>query len=105
MKGKGTICIAGKNSIAVAGLYFIYEQFREHYNIVVLPDVKDSGIDKWQPSLKKHAALLGLNLVSLSDVYEVEDLCFISLEYFELIKPEKFKDARLYNIHFSLLPA
>ena len=105
MKGKGTICIAGKNSIAVAGLYFIYEQFREHYNIVVLPDDKDSGLDEWQPSLKKHATLLGLNLVSLSDVYEVEDLCFISLEYFKLIKPEKFKDARLYNIHFSLLPA
>lgn len=105
MKGKGTICIAGKNSIAVAGLYFIYEQFRENYNIVVLPDDKDSGLDEWQPSLKKHATLLGLNLVSLSDVYEVEDLCFISLEYFKLIKPEKFKDARLYNIHFSLLPA
>ena len=105
MSNKGTICVAGKNSIAVAGLSYIYEKFHKKYNILVLPDDKDDGMDKWQPSLKKYAISLGLKVVSLSDVYEINNLCFISLEYFKLINPEKFKKARLYNIHFSLLPA
>ena len=105
MSNKGTICIAGKNSIAVAGLSYIYEKFHKKYNILVLPDDKDNGLDKWQPSLKKHAISLGLKIVSLSETYEISNLCFISLEYFKLINPKKFKKARLYNIHFSLLPA
>lgn len=105
MSNKGTICIAGKNSIAVAGLSYIYEKFHKRYNILVLPDDKDNGLDKWQPSLKKHAISLGLKIVSLSETYEISNLCFISLEYFKLINPKKFKKARLYNIHFSLLPA
>lgn len=34
-----------------------------------------------------------------------DDLIFISLEFDKIVNPDLFKDARLYNIHFSLLPS
>ena len=53
--GKKYICIAGKNSIAIAGLSYILENYSETAIIYALCDKNDVGVDSWQPSYKKFA--------------------------------------------------
>jgi len=98
------ICIAGKNSIAIAGLSYILRNYNDH-SISVLVDENDDGNDNWQPSFLKYAKENNISILELEDIYELENLCFISLEYFKLIDPKKFISDQLFNIHFSLLPA
>jgi len=102
---KKCICIAGKNSIAVAGLSYVLENYSETAIIYALCDINDVGIDSWQPSYKKFATDRGVNVVELEALYQIKNLTFISLEYFRLVDPNKFKTRNLFNIHFSLLPA
>ena len=99
------ICIAGKNSIALAGLSYVLENYAKDHEIFALGDKKDTFIDKWQPSYLKFAKSKGIKIVELEDLYTINDLCFISLEYFKLIDPGKFSTENFFNIHFSLLPA
>ena len=98
-----TICIAGKNSIAVNGLMYIKDHYSAH-RIVFLPNPSDTGIDGWQPSFKKFARDNNIEEVTIDQLYEEHKLCFISLEYSEIIAPSRFKSKQLFNIHFSLLP-
>lgn len=102
---KKCICIAGKNSIAVAGLNYVLDNYSETADIYALCDKNDGGMDSWQPSYKKFALDKGIEVLELEDLYLIEDLIFISLEYFRLVDPNKFKTRNLFNIHFSLLPA
>ena len=101
--GKKFICIAGKNSVAVAGLNFILNKYKNKYNILALCDDNDNGIDYQQPSFKKFAESKKIKIVDLKDLYNIKNLCFISLEYFKLIKTKKFKTNNIFNIHFSIL--
>ena len=98
-----TICIAGKNDIAVRALYFLYDHY-PHYRYCVVPNQTDDGVNRWQPSLKFHAGKLGVEVVTLPDLYPQKDLIFLSLEFDSIIKPERFQSNRLHNIHFSALP-
>lgn len=99
------ICIAGKNDIAVFALQMLLKKGIESANIVACINKTDDGQHGWQPSYKKFCERLGIKIVSLDELYEVNDLLFISLEYDRLIKPERFATKRLFNIHFSNLPA
>ena len=103
MKNTRTICIAGKNEIAIYGVKKIIKNYPET-KIVCLCNKSDSGFDGWQPSLKKFAALNNLNEVSLTECQNIDDLIFISLEYDTIIKPKLFIAKSLFNIHFSKLP-
>lgn len=98
-----TICIAGKNNIAIAVTKHLINNIGKE-NLVVLTNKTDDGSNKFQKSFLQFALKEGLNRASLKDLYSVEDLVFISLEYDQIIKPQLFKNARFYNIHFSLLP-
>ncbi|NVZ50063.1 ankyrin repeat domain-containing protein [Pseudomonas sp. B6002] len=98
-----TICIAGKNNIAVEGLRYFVENHPD-LNVVFIPNETDNGVDGWQLSFRKYALSENVQQVNLCDLYDVEDLLFISLEFAEIIKPEKFRSSELYNMHFSLLP-
>ena len=98
-----TIAIAGKNNIAVNALEFLIKKYPEH-KIVVTCNPNENGENDWQKSLRYFAKLHGIEEVSLTSLYEIEDLLFLSLEYANIVKPELFKSKRLYNIHFSLLP-
>ena len=98
-----TICIAGKNEIAVHGLNEATKMFPKN-KIIALCDLNDEGFDTWQPSYKKFANFMGIDIVKLEDCYKIQDLVFISLEYHRLIKPKQFSTKELYNIHFSKLP-
>jgi methionyl-tRNA formyltransferase len=99
------ICIAGKNAIAVNALKFLLDECGvSPDDLFVCPNKTDNGEDHWQPSLKKFATEHHVKVVSLEELYEFSDLYFFSLEFDRIIKPNKFKSQRLYNIHFSLLP-
>lgn len=98
-----TICIAGKNDIAVDILLYCLNFYYEH-RIVCITNRNEIGVNTWQKSLKWFAEKNNVEIVSLQDVYDIEDLLFLSLEFDRIIKPEKFKSTSLYNIHFSMLP-
>lgn len=94
------LCIAGKNLAALQVLAGV----PRHFDVVSLPNPADTGEDDWQPSFRRVAEKLGVPIVSLDDLYGEEDLCFLSLEYSEIIRPQRFTTDRLFNVHFSLLP-
>jgi len=98
------ICIAGKNEIAVHGLEICITILGRE-NVLICPNVGDDGVSRWQPSLVRFAKEWGVKIVELNDLYEIDDLIFFSLEFDKIICPNKFKKAKLFNIHFSKLPA
>lgn len=98
------VCIAGKNQIAVNALLYMVEAGWKD-RLVVCPNRTDDGVSRWQPSLVRFAQEIGIEVVTLDTVQDIEDLIFFSLEFDRLVKPSAFKSCRLYNIHFSALPA
>lgn len=97
------ICIGGKNNIAVDVCKYIQEYYSD-IEIFAIPTKGDDGVDGFQRSFKKYAEENGVDIVSLKDVYEWEDLIFLSTEFDRIIRPDRFKSKELFNIHFSKLP-
>ena len=99
------ICIAGKNNIAVNAVdYLIHTKKFPKDDLIIIVNQNDTGVDSWQKSLKKYALDNNLSVSPLEQVYDIEDLVFISLEFDKIIKTEKFKTKKFFNIHFSNLP-
>jgi methionyl-tRNA formyltransferase len=98
-----TICIAGKHDIAVAALQAILQRF-DPSGVLVVPNRDDSGEDRWQRSLRKAAADSGVRTARLEDAYDLATGMFLSLECDRLVRPERFRTHRVFNLHFSLLP-
>lgn len=98
-----TICIAGKNNIAVDVMLYCLSNYKDS-RILCITDRNETGINSWQKSLEWFAKKNGVDVVGLNDVYDIDDLIFLSTEFDRIVKPEKFKSESLYNIHFSLLP-
>ena len=98
------ICLAGKNRIAVDALLYLIERGWKD-RVVVCPNRSDSGVSTWQPSLIRFAREFGVEVVTLDQAQKISDLVFISLEFDTIVRPTEFKTNRLYNIHFSALPA
>lgn len=94
------LCIAGKNWIAVEAALRLS---RDH-EVVCLPNPSDTGEDGWQPSFRRAATTAGLPIISQEEAASSPELCFLSLEYSEIIRPALFATGRLFNLHFSLLP-
>ena len=99
------ICIAGKNNIAVDILEYLLANNDRNYDLGIVCNRNETGVNGWQKSLRYFAQKNDIKEYKLSDVYDIENLIFLSLEFDQIVKPELFKDAELYNIHFSLLPA
>ncbi|MFZ4400962.1 MAG: formyltransferase family protein [Bacteroidales bacterium] len=97
------LCIAGKGNIAVDCLQFFLKVL-DKKDIFVILNNNDNFKNTWMKSLGFYANLEGIKIVKLEDVYLIEDLLFLSLEFDKIINPKKFKSSNLYNIHFSLLP-
>tara|TARA_R100001369_G_scaffold29049_2_gene52160 strand:- start:291 stop:1463 length:1173 start_codon:yes stop_codon:yes gene_type:complete len=97
------IVIAGKNDIAVHGLLLALEHF-DLSEIIVIVNKNDRGDDGWQRSLLKIAKDKDIVVKNLNEVYETEIDFFLSLEFDQIVKPEKLKTDKIYNIHFSELP-
>lgn len=101
-----TICIAGKNQIALNATRYLYDNLHiDKKHIKVIINSNDMGFDSWQPSFKKFAIDNKIEIITLEQAYEIQNLIFISLEFDKIIKPNRFKTKKLYNMHFSLLPA
>lgn len=101
-----TIAIAGKNEIACRFVEYLRSDSRySKHQLLVVTNSTDSGRHSWQRSLKLVADQLGVSVVREEELYELNDLVFISLEYDRIIRPERFATRALFNIHFSLLPA
>lgn len=99
------ICIAGKNRIAVDALNFLLDNGVLKSDILACVNKTDNGVHQWQPSFKLICEQNGIKICNISDLYKVENLVFFSLEYDKIIKPSYFISNKLYNIHFSKLPA
>ena len=98
-----TICIAGKNRIALDALEYVRNKVA-NCKIITCVNKTDKGIDSWQPSFKKYCCKNSIDIVELEDCYEIRDLYFFSLEYDRLLIPQRFSTLHLFNIHFSCLP-
>jgi methionyl-tRNA formyltransferase len=97
------VCIAGKNRIAVDSLRFISKNYPSN-EFLTIANRTDQGHDGSQPSFKKAAAQLGIELIELDALAKSHVDLFISLEFDRIIKAEHIEGCRAYNIHFSLLP-
>lgn len=98
-------CIAGKNDIAVNAVEYLINTLKISKNeITVVINANDNGIDSWQKSLKKFALNNNIKTSTLPEIYSIENILFISLEFDKIIKTKLFKSERLFNIHFSNLP-
>lgn len=98
-----TICIAGKNDIAVDVLLYCIEHYSENRIVCVLTQ-NEKGVNLWQKSLKWFCKTYSIEILELQEVYNIEDLLFLSLEFDRIIRIDKFASSELYNIHFSMLP-
>jgi len=98
------VCIAGKNDIAANVLRRLVAHQDVAFELCVVVNSDDCGENTWQESLKFAALDLGIEVWTLEDLYNVDDLLFISVEYDKIIEPSKFNSNWLYNIHFSALP-
>lgn len=99
------ICVAGKNDIAVNILKYLIKNQNRRYELGIVCNKTEIGKDSWQRSLRYCAKENNIREYSLEEVYNIPELIFLSMEFDQIIRPNLFKDARLYNIHFSLLPA
>lgn len=98
------VCIAGKNQIAIDALRFALSKMPQEL-VVACPNDHDDGRSGWQPSLRRYATELGVPIITLEEAANESDLLFISLEVNRIIRPKRFRSRRLFNIHFSKLPA
>ncbi len=100
-----TICIAGKNNIAIDVCKYVVEYYPQA-KVYALINRNEPGEDNWQRSFLKYIkSEQRVELSTMEQMYEIEDLVFMSVEFDRIIRPHLFKTKRLYNIHFSLLPA
>ena len=97
------IIIAGKNEIALHGLSLI-QKIVDKNEIGVIVNKNDDGVDRWQPSLLKAARKLGVNVYTLEEVYGKKIDLFLSLEFDQIVDPEKLSTDKIFNFHFSILP-
>ena len=97
------ICVAGKNNIAVDVLTYIIKHYGKD-QVGIICNKTETGENTFQRSLRRYAQTQGIKEYQLPEIYEIENLVFLSLEFDQIVKPERFSDARLYNLHFSLLP-
>ena len=99
------ICIAGKNDIATECTdWLLANEFVDRNDLILCFNKTDKGIDTFQRSLKKYAGQNDLPEMNLEQLYNINNLIFFSLEFDRIIKPGMFENAKLFNMHFSLLP-
>lgn len=107
-KTPSIVAIGGKNRIGASGLAYAVHVFAARWpntRLVAIPGPDDPVVDGWQPSMRQAAMRLEVPIVELTSLYDVPELVLISLEYSKIVPVARFASPRLYNIHFSALPA
>lgn len=100
-----SFCIAGKNDIAVRCLAHLIGLGINPERLCVVLNKDDAGRSTWQDSLGFHAARAGVAVISLDEVKPIASLWLFSVEFDQILRPEEFASDRLFNLHFSKLPA
>jgi methionyl-tRNA formyltransferase len=98
-------CVAGKNDIAVRCLGHLLELGLEPARLRVVLNKDDTGRSTWQHSLGFHARRAGVKICALDELKPLAKLWFFSVEFDRIIRPQEFATDRLFNVHFSKLPA
>mgnify|MGYP003429246183 CR=1 FL=1 len=99
------ICVAGKSNISIDVCEYILQTYSD-VELYAITNKNDLGINQSQRSFWRYInATTAIKRVELADIYPMEDILFLSLEFDRIVRPELFKSKRLYNIHFSKLPA
>ena len=98
-------CVAGKNDIAVRCLGHLLELGLEPARLRVVLNKDDTGRSTWQHSLGFQARRAGVKICSLDELKPLAKLWFFSVEFDHIIRPQDFSTDRLFNVHFSKLPA
>lgn len=101
--GKNVICIAGKNNIAVNVALYIQSYYKE-FELIACCNANDNCENSFQRSFKSFCILNKIEIVNLKDLYTIDNLIFLSLEFDKIIRPSLFSSEKLFNIHFSYLP-
>lgn len=99
------ICVAGKNDIAVSCLRHFLDLGVSPSRLCVVLNKDDVGKNTWQESLGFHAKKLGVPVCGLEQIKGNPELWFFSVEFDRILRPADFASRRLYNVHFSKLPA
>lgn len=102
---KPAVCVAGKNELACRFLEWLTVEFGDDLRLFVVANRDDTGKHTWQPSLRFTARQLRIEELSLEQAYSLPDAIFLSLEFDRIVDPRRFRTAKLYNLHFSLLPS
>ena len=97
------IVIAGKNEIAIHGLKLALRSFPVS-DVVAVVNSTDTGDDGWQPSFLKFAKEVGVTLKSIEEIYDCELSVFLSLEFDKIVRVDRLRTDKVFNIHFSMLP-
>ena len=99
-----SIVIAGKNNIAVEICAYIINSYPD-IKVFGVINATDDGRDSFQRSYWKYLLDNDIEIITLKQAYHGDSPIFLSLEFDKLVNPSRFSHDRLYNIHFSLLPA
>ena len=103
-----TVAICGRGRVAVDALQHavvLNEAGVAPATVVACPSGGDTGEDDWSPSLVRAARELGIPTADVDDLAERPELVLLSLEYDRILRVDAFASRRLYNLHFSALPA
>ena len=99
-----TVCIAGKNEMAIDIAYYIKYNC-PNIKLLGIVNEDDKGVNGYFRSYKWFLNFENIDLCTLDDIYKIDNLLFLSLEFDKLVNPDKFLTKKIYNLHFSLLPA
>lgn len=97
------LVFAGKSNALIHCLEHALGKMNKE-EIAVVPSNSDGDSDTWQYSVRKYCADHNITLLQLEDVYALENVALVSIQYDRILRPARFKTNRLFNIHFSLLP-
>lgn len=98
-------CVAGKNDISVRCLSHLLDIGLKPAQLVVVLNGDDVGRSTWQDSLGFHARRLGVRVCTLDEIKPLAGLWLFSVEFDRILRPAEFASSRLFNVHFSKLPA
>ena len=74
-----TICVAGKNNIAVDVMIYCKNNYPDNRLICVV-NRNETGVNSWQRSAKWFAERNNVEILEMKDIYDIEDLLFLSCE-------------------------
>ncbi len=100
MNNEMTICIAGKNNIAVTVAEYILKEYKE-VTLIACCNATDNGKNGFQRSFKSFCTQHQVPVKKLEELYSISNLIFLSLEYDRIIRPSNFLTEKLKKKNYD----